>query len=575
MRNKKINILSIICVLFFASSIYAQNGITAGNNFNFIRSQTLFDYNNISTWVLNSGIFNQDTRTNNTPGFMWPKGENTFAFFTSGLSIGTYIDGALRLATASYNGEYQPGYIELPAGLIKLRAYSDSTFKIYKITAGDNCINNPDWANWGSMVPYGAPYIDANLNYQYDACIDTPGVAGAGQTLFVCLTDGFPENHSQSEGLSGGTRPINAEVRLTAWAFNNECTSLMNDAQFFRWQIINKNDTKWDSTIFSLVCDVDLGDAQDDYIGCDTIRHMGYSYNSDIIDGTGSPPTYGYNPPAVGMRILRSVRNKRSNNAEDFGMNSFCFFSGTGSGGITCEQDPQQPLEAYDFMKGLKKDGSSYLVPTTLQPTKFVYPGNPETFTGWSERGTDGIDSLAKVNNCESYAGDVSVSPPGDRRFIISTGRPNLTINKLDTMEIIMTQLIAKGNDNFDAVRELKAYSDLVRNLFTVFYNDDDPVISHHPINNNPLPTGFYLSDNYPNPFNPTTRINYGLPIDFKLEITVYDAVGNEVAKLFDGVQKTGNYTLEFDGKDLASGIYFLKMKSGAFIVTRKMMLLK
>ena len=562
-------------MLFLVFPTYAQKSITAGSDFYFIKSQTLFDYNNISTWIQNSGTFNQDIRTNNTPGFMWKKGSNRFAVFTTGLSIGTYIDGALRLATASYNGEYQPGYIRLPTGLKKLRAYSDSTFKIYKVTTGDNCINNPDWANWGSMIPYGAPYIDANLNYQYDACIDTPGVAGAGQTLFVCLTDGFPENHSQSEGLSGGTRPINAEVRLTAWAFNNECTNLFRDTQFFRWQIINKNDVKWDSTIFSLVCDVDLGDVQDDYIGCDTIRQMGYCYNSDDDDGGMFYGSYGLNPPAVGMRILRSVRNKRSNNAENFGMSSFVFFTGTGSGGVICEQDPQQPLEAYDFMKGLKKDGSSYLVPTTLQPTKFVYPGNPETFTGWSERGTDGIDSLAKVNNCESYAGDVSVSPPGDRRFIISTGRPNLTINKLDTMEIIMTQLITKGNDNFDAVKKLKSNSDLVRNLFTVFYNDDNPVISHYPINSNPLPTGFYLSDNYPNPFNPATRINYGLPIDFKLEITVYDAVGNEVAKLFDGMQQAGNYTLEFNGNNLASGVYFLKMKSGAFIVTRKLMLLK
>jgi hypothetical protein len=560
---------AVILLLLQSSFVFPQiKSTNTQSDVFFVKHQNTLDYNNIQSWIQNSGTFNQDIRTNNTPGFMWPKGSNRFAVFTTGLSIGAYVNGNLRLATASYNGEYQPGAIDLINGSLNL--FSDSTFKIYIVYENDNCATNMDWANWGAMVPYGAPYTDANGNLQYDPCIDTPGVHGAGQTVFMCLTDGYLENHSQSEGFSGGTNPLNAEVRLTAWAFSDKCVNLLRDAQFFRWQIINKNNAKWDSTRFSIVADVDLGSATDDYIGCDTIREMVYSYNSDDDDGNGYPPSYGRNPPAVGIRMLRNMKNKNSPTAVLGGCSSICYFSSTGAGGPTCEQDPQQPIEAYNFMNGKKKDGSNWINPLTLLPTKFTYPGNPLTGKGWSE-------FSGKINNCGSDSGFFSSSPPGDRRFLISSGHDNFLLNPLDTMDIIMTQLIARDYNNLIAVGKLLSYSDLVKNLFNFYYKDHNPVVSINPVHdpNSILPTGFYLSNNFPNPFNPTTKINYGLPYDFKLEIAVYDILGNEVAKLFDGIQVGGNYTLEFDGSNLSSGIYFLKFKSGSFIITRKMMLLK
>ena len=572
-------LFTVLFTVFISSiGLCSNKSYTPSANFSssFIKTQTTLDYNNISAWFQNSGTFNQDIRTNNTPGFMWPKGSNRFAIFTSGLSIGGYINGALRLATASYSGEYQPGTINIINGLPN--PYTDTTFKIYKVSEGDNCNTNPDWANWGYMIPYGAPYIDANGNYQYDPCIDTPGVAGAGQTLFMCLTDAFPENHSQSEGFSGGTAPMNAEVRITAWAFNNRCVPGLENSQFVRWQIINKNNKAWDKARFSIVVDPDLGDATDDYIGCDTVRQMGYCYNSDNQDGTGNPPTYGQNPPAVGMRFLRSIKNKLSPDAESYGMNSFCYFTGTGAGGVTCEQDPQQPIEAYNFMDGLKKDGTPWVTPSGFIPTKYTFPGNPVTLNGWTELGTNGIDTLGTVLNCGgNLTGTVYSSPAGDRRFVMSTGKDNLIVNPLDTHEIIITQLMGKGSNNLNAVIKLLNYSDMVAQVFPVIFHDENPVI---PVNilpdpNSIAPTSFYLSNNYPNPFNPVTKIKYGVPYDYQVSIIVYDILGNEVQVLQNGIQSEGNYELEFNGSSLPSGVYYLRMKAGGFIVTRKMLLIK
>ncbi len=92
------------------------------------------------------------------------------------------------------------------------------------------------------MVPHGAPYIDVNHNGIYEPQIDTPGVRFADQTIFICMTDGFPGEHKIGEGFGGGTAPMFAEVHLTAWAYNRPG---LEDMQFIKWDIINKNVVPW------------------------------------------------------------------------------------------------------------------------------------------------------------------------------------------------------------------------------------------------------------------------------------------------------------------------------------------
>ena len=109
-----------------------------------------------------------------------------------------------------------------------------------------------------------ARYVDMNKNGQYDPGIDVPGVKDAKQTIFACLTDGFPEEHTVGEGFGGGTPPMFAEVHLTAWSYNEV---VLEDVQFFEFVIINKNRYAWDSTFMAIVADPDLGWSSDDYIG--------------------------------------------------------------------------------------------------------------------------------------------------------------------------------------------------------------------------------------------------------------------------------------------------------------------
>ena len=89
------------------------------------------------------------------------------------------------------------------------------------------------------------------------------------------------------------------------------------------------------------------------------------------------------------------------------------------------------------------------------------------------------------------------------------------------------------------------------------------------------IPSQFKLDQNYPNPFNPSTKISYSVPQQSFVNIKVYNVTGEEVATLVNGIQTEGNHEVTFNAKDLASGIYIVRMNSGSFNSTIKMNLLK
>ena len=79
----------------------------------------------------------------------------------------------------------------------------------------------------------------------------------------------------------------------------------------------------------------------------------------------------------------------------------------------------------------------------------------------------------------------------------------------------------------------------------------------------------------YPNPFNPSTTISYGLPQKTEVTLAVYNTVGQLVSLLAQGEQEAGYHEVKFDGSNLASGVYFYRIQAGRFVDTKRLLLLK
>ena len=97
-------------------------------------------------------------------------------------------------------------------------------------------------------------------------------------------------------------------------------------------------------------------------------------------------------------------------------------------------------------------------------------------------------------------------------------------------------------------------------------------------------PSEFFLSQNYPNPFNPSAVISYQLPVSSNVILKVYDILGNEIVTLINDEKSAGSYEVVFtvgqsasggSSPDIASGIYFYRLKAGSFVETKKMILMR
>lgn len=92
---------------------------------------------------------------------------------------------------------------------------------------------------------------------------------------------------------------------------------------------------------------------------------------------------------------------------------------------------------------------------------------------------------------------------------------------------------------------------------------------------NQGLPKGYKLNDNYPNPFNAATVIEFGLPETGRVTIEIYDLLGRKVQTLVNEIKQRGTHKTTFDANELKSGVYFYRFQAGDVIETKRMLLLK
>jgi len=109
----------------------------------------------------------------------------------------------------------------------------------------------------------------------------------------------------------------------------------------------------------------------------------------------------------------------------------------------------------------------------------------------------------------------------------------------------------------------------------SISYEGGSLLISSIESEYNNIPESFFMDQNYPNPFNPTTTIKFGLPSVSYVTAVVYNVLGEKIATLYEGQLRAGEHRLEFNGDNLTSGVYFLRLQADDVVSMKRMVLVK
>ncbi|MBK7228417.1 MAG: T9SS type A sorting domain-containing protein [Ignavibacteriales bacterium] len=198
------------------------------------------------------------------------------------------------------------------------------------------------------------------------------------------------------------------------------------------------------------------------------------------------------------------------------------------------------------------------------------------------------IDSIISVGSFYGYWGNFS-KPGFEYPFYLFQTMPGFMGDTLGII-ILPHDSINVSFFNVDLCPicdyEVQDYfKDTLKFVFTFIdgnvysFNKSIPISGEgHPsdiVDEDVLPSKFILEQNYPNPFNPSTCIQYAISSRQFVTLKVYDVLGNEVATLVNEYCNAGNYEVDFDAGKIASGVYYYQLKTGDFVETKKMILLR
>ncbi|MCW8849898.1 MAG: hypothetical protein OQJ81_07960, partial [Melioribacteraceae bacterium] len=471
MRYNKIKTLFIFLILLFTAVQLGAEGNSKGKDARLSKtagspSRTHFNINNVSTWIYNNG--DSDIKPDGNSGFIFPKGSNLAAIFESGFVWGASVDGELRVGGSTYSQGLLPGRV-LPNGQREVGVEGDRVriFRVRKdyvngdlgaeVADGEGTEDEIraqyalDWSEW--PAEYGAPYEDVDGNGSYSADVDIPGFPGADQTVWFVAND---LDTSTARSIYGSD-PMGIEMQATFWGYKS--SSALGNTMFRKFTIINKSAYTFEDMYVSMWSDPDVGDAGDDFSGCDIEKSMMYTFNGDNDDAT-----YGATPPAVGFDFFQgpivSAPGEEAifNNAvkpdfKNLPMSAHYFF--INSDPVYADPDLGEyvtgTLQFHNLFRGLiSGTGSPFVDPTTGEQTKFTLSGDPVTGQGW----VDGI-----------------LHPPGDRRQGMVAGPFDMAPGEVQEVVVATIAAGAFGTvDRLGAVQLLKFYDQEAQSAYDNFF---------------------------------------------------------------------------------------------------------
>ncbi len=408
--------------------------------------------NQILMYVGNNGSGSHNPTTDGS-GLYWPGGENATLtiVFQDGLVWAGKVGREIRM-----NGNTHR--LGLQAGKILDDGTADdpslSKYRVYKIRKDWESLPpgalrdalKKDLEEW--PVEDGAPWVDQNGNGTYD--VGEAEFIG-DEVLWYVANDLDPTRSTRTYG----SQPIGLEQQCTTFGFKR--TGDLGNIVFKKYKMINKSQNILTDTYFGMWSDTDLGKADDDYTGCDTVLSLGYTYNGDNNDDG----YYGIAPPAIGYDFFQGpvipydpatypiiTEKNLPDSAKFLGkwikgktnlpMTAFTFYIN----GFDAYKDPTQgaytgTIEFYNYLKGKVWNGNDFIDPNTGNVVDYVLSGDPVKGTGWYEG--------------KGYPGGPD---PNDRRHVMCSGP--FTLAPGDTQEVVVGILVGRGTSNLNSVTELK-----------------------------------------------------------------------------------------------------------------------
>lgn len=548
--NKILTAVSIfIC---FSTNVFAQAGFNI---------KEYVDIGNIKSAVLLHGDMNWDV-TSLSGQCEFPKGSGIhLASATTIWMAGYDQQNQLHVSAQTYRqtgNDFWPGPLD-NTGNLNL-ATSTQWARIWKvnfieigkhISNTTRTVNNTppailEWPAKGNPYAKGyngaqltiannmAPFVDVNSDGNYNPLDgDYPDIKGDQMLWWVFSDNGPTHNNTQSQ-------PLGVQVHAKAYAYSRGTT--LDNIVFYEMEINNKSPLDYPAFRLAINADMDLGYINDDYIGFDSARRLGYVYNGNTVDGTGQPDAYGNTPPIAGYTFLKMPGDNGTNYAP---AGSFMTFNND----MTVMGNPQNANDFYEYMTSRFRDGmhlnndfagkgiNSYGRGTGAQ-SNYIFTGDPADTNTWSE--------------CNCY------NPPGDRRFVLSTG--DLALNNNTSISIGFALVTTnRGSNNACPGVDITGIKDVTDTAWKYFNAPPPARLSVHDV------AKVHDLKLHPNPANNILRIsisNASIGIDFTL--SVYDITGRKMNVNY--ASKGDNVVADVSA--LVPGVYSIRLNNAAVNIT-------
>ncbi|MCK5076592.1 MAG: hypothetical protein KAR38_09460, partial [Calditrichia bacterium] len=532
-------IIFFLITVFLFSSVFAQKLMLKKSNLSEKQEYSLI---NISNWKYWQDYDGTSRYYDYIAAGIYPK-KTTRAIWDDGLVWGGYVldndpsKPSLRVGGQRYNSSTQPGWIKFPGNgidppvpvsqdndsvhIYRTRrdidiVHDDELRKdasdIFNLPLADITINHieqlkdqykNDSQKWPGNL--GAPYYDLNNNGEWDPGIDEPGIAGADQTIWYTVND-LNDSLLNIWGLE--SIPIGLELQVTVWAYKY-FTSGLGQTVFKRYRLINKSGFRIDSMFIGQFSDPDIGDYGDDLIGCDSILNYGFCYNGQLNDYDFD--NFGLAPSAIGYVLLQGpvitsigdtaiINFQELTNHKNLPMSSFWPYH--------WHHYEYNPESVYNVIFN-----GNYLVhgsgPFQGNITKFPVNGNP--VTGEGDIDGQGLNLSMSDRALTMNTGPFSMEPEDVQEIVVAIGGANSGHN----------------GDNIASVAKLQEQTQIIVDFYKNI-NDYDPIHFDTP---EQLPTSnfFILNNNFPNPFNSITNIQFVLYDKMNIKLDIYNNMGQKI----------------------------------------------